>query len=201
MGESEKINCLWLSLAFALAVLDSKTAKLIQACFALMQLQVEHVKSLFECLQKIFTIQLMLKTHDEISAKTHHDNVPSSLLAPPPFDPAVEYVMQVHIGKHRADTATLGSALFIVHPVSVLQHSGVKPFLYMPEDAPVRNAVLDELFQPFMGDGVNPHAYTFSASRSATRSCAHASTSDSTHAAGGGPSLTGRGKRPSLMSL
>src|SRR5438034_11105692 len=44
----------------------------------------------------------------------------------------------------------------LLHPCSLplLQHAGVQPFLDEPHDASVRDAVLDELHEPSVVDGI-----------------------------------------------
>ena len=40
----------------------------------------------------------------------------------------------------------------------ILQHAGVQPFLDEPHDAPVRDAMLDELDQPFVRNPIEKAA-------------------------------------------
>jgi hypothetical protein len=46
-----------------------------------------------------------------------------------------------------------------------LQHAGIQPFLDEPHDASVRNPVLDELHQPFVGKPIEGHHDTLPTSR------------------------------------
>ena len=54
----------------------------------------------------------------------------------------------------RRGTAALGRPFLHAYSFPILQHAGVQPFLDEPHDAPVRNAVLDELHKPFVGNPI-----------------------------------------------
>src|SRR5207249_3071366 len=94
------------------------------------------------------------KPHDEVVRVPHDDHVAAGLRLPPPLSPEVERVVQVHVSQERRNAAPLGRAFFTPCPRPVLQHAGVEPLLDQPHDAPVRNAVLDELHQPPVVDGL-----------------------------------------------
>ena len=76
------------------------------------------------------------------------------LRLPPPLDPEIEHVVQVHVGQEGRNAGPLGRALLTPCPLPVLQHAGLEPFLDQSHDAPVRNPVLDELHQPPVVDGL-----------------------------------------------
>src|SRR6516164_6437934 len=67
-------------------------------------------------------------------------------------------VVQVDVGQQRRCTAALGCTFFHSYPLPILQHAGIQPFLDEPHNASVRNSMLDELHQPFVGNLVEKAA-------------------------------------------
>src|SRR5262245_51508998 len=75
-------------------------------------------------------------------------------MPPPRAGPEVEDIVQVHVRKQGRDASSLRSAHLTRSPFPILQHAYVQPFLDETHDAPVRYPVLDELHEPFVGDGI-----------------------------------------------
>src|SRR6266508_1476013 len=84
----------------------------------------------------------------------HDDHVAAGLRPPPPLDPEVEHVVQVHVAQERRYAAPLGRALLTPCPRPGLQRDRVEPFLDQPHDALVRNPMLDKLHHPSVVDGL-----------------------------------------------
>ena len=62
--------------------------------------------------------------------------------------------VQVDVGKERRSAASLRRPLLTACPRPVFQQAGAQPFLDEPHDAPIPDAVLDELHQPAVVDGI-----------------------------------------------
>jgi hypothetical protein len=133
--------------------MSRKSAKVNQPRFTLIQFEIKLGKTFFERFGKSFSVSPVLKTHYKVIAKPNHDNIATSLPASPLFDPKIERVMEINVGKYGADACALWDAFFAVDFSSVFEHTSVQPLLDVSYHPPVRNSVLDELYQPFMGDG------------------------------------------------
>src|SRR5438445_2840365 len=96
----------------------------------------------------------MLESHDDVIGEAHDHDVSARLLLSPPLDPEIEHVVPVKIGQPRTDAPALYRPHLAPCPRALLPHAGVQPFLDESHDAPVRYAVLDELHQPPMVEGV-----------------------------------------------
>src|SRR5215475_13319597 len=90
----------------------------------------------------------MLKSSHEVIGETHEDDFSPCLLLPPLLNPEVEYIMEIDVGQQRADTSTLNRPYLTLHPLPLLQHACLEPFLDQAHDAPVGDAMLDKLHQP-----------------------------------------------------
>src|SRR5712692_2797445 len=66
--------------------------------------------------------------------------------------------MEIDVIQQRLGTAALGRPFFRPCSFPILQHAGVQPFLDEPHDASVRNPMLNELHQPFVGKTVEKAA-------------------------------------------
>lgn len=62
--------------------------------------------------------------------------------------------MQVDVSQERRSATPLRRPFLHQRSLPILQHAGVQPFLDEPRDAPVRDAVLDELHRPAVVDGI-----------------------------------------------
>ena len=127
MGKTKEVKRLWLTFTLALAVFNSKPSKLDQPRLALMKLQVKLQKSISEFDQEPFSVFSVLKTHHEIVAKPHDDNIAPAVFAPPLVGPQIKHVMQVDVGQQRADTSALGYAFLATCHGSILQHACIEP--------------------------------------------------------------------------
>lgn len=105
MREAEKVEGLGLPVATTPSVAVRKAAELDQARLVGMQLQTKLSKSLAQCDQELLGLGSMLKAHNEIIRKAHHDHVAVRPLPTPLLDPEVEHVVQVEVGQDGADAA------------------------------------------------------------------------------------------------
>ena len=55
------------------------------------------------------------------------------------------------VRQKRRGTSALGRPFLHTYSFPILQHAGIQPFLDEPHNASVRNSMLDELHQPFVG--------------------------------------------------
>ena len=62
--------------------------------------------------------------------------------------------MKIDVRQQRRGTSALGRPFLHSYSFPILQHAGIEPFLDEPHDAPVRDPVLDELHQPFVGNPI-----------------------------------------------
>jgi hypothetical protein len=60
--------------------------------------------------------------------------------------------MEVNVSQQRRSTTTLRRPFLHTYSLPILQHARVEPFLDQPHNAPICDAVLDELDQPFVGE-------------------------------------------------
>src|SRR5260370_30161476 len=79
-----------------------------------------------------------------------HDHVPLRPLPPPLVYPQIEDVMQIDVRQQRRCYGPLWRPHLGLRPFPFFRHPRFQPFLDQPEDAPVRDPMLDELFQPFV---------------------------------------------------
>src|SRR5215831_12775078 len=86
-----------------------------------------------------------------VVCKSHDNDITVCLFSTPRLNPQVKYVVEVDVGQQRRCTAALGCTFFHSYPLPILQHAGIQPFLDEPHNASVRNSMLDELHQPFVG--------------------------------------------------
>ena len=123
-----------------------------------MQFQVELPHSFRQFRPKLLGIRFAGESHHDVVGKTHHDHVAVRSLLTPCLDPQVEYIMKIDVRQQRRGTAALGRPFLHPYSFPILQHAGVQPFLDEPHDAPVRDPVLDELHQPFVGNRIEKAA-------------------------------------------
>jgi hypothetical protein len=153
VSKTKKIKCFRLSFTPSLAVLDCKPPKLNKPRLALMEFQIELPKTLPKLSQEPLRVLPVLETNHEVIAEPDHDDIARGVPGPPLDSPQIEHIVQIDVGKQGTDASSLRHAIFTTCPCTLLKHACVKPLLYVPQDALVRNTVLDELHQPFVVDG------------------------------------------------
>ncbi|MDF1591855.1 MAG: hypothetical protein P1P89_10105 [Desulfobacterales bacterium] len=154
MGKTEKIERFRFSFILTFTILGSKSAELDQPCFVLMKFQVKLQKTFPKISQEPFSVFAVLKANHKVIAIPDDDNLTTGMLGPPLVSPQIKHVMQVGVGQQGTDTSSLWYALFIMRHRTLFKHACVEPLLNVPQDALVRNPILNELFQPFVGDGI-----------------------------------------------
>jgi hypothetical protein len=115
-----------------------------------MQFQAELPKPLGEFRKKLFGIHFALESNHNVVRVPHDNHIAVRLLSTPCLSPQIERVMKVDIRQQRRCTAALGSPFLHAYSFPILQHARVQPFLDEPHDAPVRDAMFDELYKPFV---------------------------------------------------
>jgi hypothetical protein len=154
MGEPEKVEGLGLSLSSAIPAGCCEPAKLDDSGLPGLQLQPKECQSLPKIRQETLGIEAMLESHDEVIRVADHDHLSPRLAFPPSPDPEIQHVMQVDIGQKRTDAAALDRPHLTARPLPLLQHTSPQPLPDESPDAPVPYAVLDELHQPSLVEGI-----------------------------------------------
>ena len=152
MRKTKEIESLRLALAFT--ILGCKPTELDQPRFVLMQFQVESQKTLPKVSQEPFSVLAVLKADHKVIAKPDDDNITTGMLCPPLVCPQIKHVMKINIGKQGTYTSTLRYAFFIMCHRALFKHACIEPLLNVSQDVLVRNPVLNEFHQPFVGDGI-----------------------------------------------
>src|SRR5213593_3965108 len=152
--EAEKVEALGSPAAPASPVGRREAADLDEARLVGMQRQPELREPLAQLGEELLGLLPMLESHDEVVGEAHDHDLSARLLLSPPLDPEIEHVVQVEVGQQRADAPALHRPDRAPCPRALLQHAGGQPFLDESHDAPVRHAVLDELHQPPVVEGV-----------------------------------------------
>jgi hypothetical protein len=96
----------------------------------------------------------MLETYYEVISVSDDDDLPGGVSLTPPVNPEVQCVVQEHVGEQRRNHCPLGRSHFRSGPLSVLGDSRPQPFADQAEYPSVGNPVLEELYQPSVGDGI-----------------------------------------------
>src|SRR5580704_2303772 len=115
-----------------------------------MQLEGELPHSFRQFCLELLGIRFSLESNNDVICESHDDDITVCSFSAPRLNPQVEYVVEVDVSQQRRCAAALRCAFFHSHPLSVLQHAGVQPFLDESHNASVRDSVLDELHQPFV---------------------------------------------------
>src|SRR6266571_2591695 len=152
--EAEEVERLGLPLATLLPVFGRVWAEFQELRFLGMQLEAELPEPFGELRPESHSVRLVLKAKHNVIREPYDDDVAAGPLPAPRLDPEVECVVEVDVRQERRRAAPLWRAFVHSHPLPVLQHAGVQPFLDEPHHAPVRYPVLEELHQPFVVDGV-----------------------------------------------
>ncbi len=154
MREAQEVERLRLSLSALLPVLDRIRPELQKARLLRMQFEAELSHSFAQFCPEPFGIRLLLESNHDVVGIPHDDHIAMRLLSTPCLDPQIKGVMKIDIRQQRRCTAALGGTFLHSDSFPILQHARVQPFLDEPHDAPVCNAVLDELHQPFVRDRI-----------------------------------------------
>jgi len=104
--EAKKIECLRLPLSTPFSIVGCMEAKLDQARFLGMKLQVELGESLRQLSLKPLGVRPVLKSHDEVIGPADDDNVAFGSCLPPVLHPEVEHVVQIDVGHQRRGVAS-----------------------------------------------------------------------------------------------
>src|SRR5882672_1033126 len=132
----------------------NSSRRVFSGCSSRSNFRIRSVSSAQNCLASDF----FLESNDDVVSKPHDDYITVGLLSTPRLNPQVEYIVEIDVGQQRRCTAALGRSFFHTYPLSILQHASIQPFLDEPHNASVRNSMLDELHQPFVGNFVEKAA-------------------------------------------
>jgi len=128
--------------------------------FVGMQFQAELPKPLGEFGKNLFGIRFALESNHDVVRVPHDDHIAVRLLSTPCLSPQIERVMEIDIRQQRRCTAALRRSFLHAYSFPILQHACVQPFLDEPQDTPVRDATLDELYKPFVRNRIEePRVY------------------------------------------
>src|SRR6266446_170713 len=152
--EAEKVEALGSPVAPAPPADRREAAELDEARLVGMQRQPAPRQPLAQLGEARLGLLPLLESHDEVIGEAHDHDVSARLLLSPPLNPEIEPVVQVKMGQQRTDAPALYRPHLAPCPRALLHHAGGQPFLDEAPDAPVRHAVLDELHQPPMVEGV-----------------------------------------------
>jgi len=152
MSKAEEVERFRLPLSALLSVFGRARSELQQTRFLRMQFQAELSHSLDQFCPEPCGVRFQLEPNHDIVCKPHDDHVAVGLLSTPRLGPEIEYVVQIDVGQQRRCTAALGRPFFRPCSFPLLQHAGIQPFLDEPQDAPVRNPVLDQNYPHYKGN-------------------------------------------------
>src|SRR5215469_12533033 len=152
MREAQEVERLRLPLSTSLPVLDRQRTEFQKPRLLGMQLQVELLHSFLEFRPELVGIRFAVEPDNGVISEPHDDHFPMRSFPAPRLGPQIEHIVEVNVGQQGRGTSALGRPFLHTHSFPILQHAGVQPFLDQPHDAPVGNAMLDELDQPFVGE-------------------------------------------------
>ncbi len=95
--EAEKVERLGPPLAASFSSFDRIAAELDQTRFPFVQLQAELGETYLKCVQARRRLAVVLETDHEVIRITYHNHIATAAVFPPPLDPQVEHVVQVHV--------------------------------------------------------------------------------------------------------
>src|SRR5438552_7762429 len=159
MRESKKVERLRFAFSALLSVLRCLPSELDQSSLFFIQRQVEPAQSFAQFYLKQFCLAPMLKPHNKVVCVAHYNYFSSCSSLPPLLHPLIEPVVKIDVRKHRAYQPSLRRPFFTCFPFPCFQHSCSQPLLYEHCQPSVSYSVLDELHQPFVGDGVEEPSY------------------------------------------
>jgi hypothetical protein len=160
MRKAEEVDRLRLPYSAPLSVSDRERSELQKPRFVGMQFQAELSKPLGEFRQKLLGIRFALEANHDVVRVPHDNHIAARLLSTPCLSPQIEDVMEIDIRQQRRCTAALRRPFLHAYSFPILQHARVQPFLDEPHDAPVRDAMLDELYKPFVRNRIEGSRYT-----------------------------------------
>ena len=159
MRKAQEVEGLRFPFSTPLPLVDRIRTELQQSRLYGMQFQVELLHAFRELRPELFGIRFAAESNHDVIGETHDNHISVRPLLTPCLNPQVEYVMKIDVGQERRGTAALGRPFFRPYPLPILQHAGLQPFLDEPHDAPVRDAMLDELYKPFVRNRIEEPAY------------------------------------------
>src|SRR5580692_6729922 len=159
MREAEEVERLRLPFSAPLPVSRRVRSELQKPRFVRMQFELELPESLGKFRQEPLGIRFVLEPNHDVVRVPHDDHIAVRLLSTPCLSPQIEDVMEVDVRQQRRCTAALRRPFLHADSFPILQHACVQPFLDEPHDAPVRDAMLDELYKPFVRNRIKEAAY------------------------------------------
>src|SRR5215813_11615633 len=126
------------------------SAKLDQTRLLAVKFQPKALEPFHKLAQKLLPVLSVLKSHNEVVGKPHHDHISSDLYSSPLLDPQVKHIVQVDIGQKRTDAPALDRPPLHLSMLPLLQHPSLEPLLDQPYYPPIRHPVLDKFHHPFM---------------------------------------------------
>jgi len=99
VGEAQEVEGFRLALVTLLSISGGEPSEFDQSRFVRVQRQAELVKTFLKFLQETFGLAAVLEPNDEIVGITHSNDIACGELRPPPLDPQVEDVVQVHVSQ------------------------------------------------------------------------------------------------------
>jgi hypothetical protein len=99
MREPKKVERFRPVFSTSLAFFRRMAAELDQTCFFVMQFQAKLDETCAEFLQTRCRLALVLETYHEIIRITYHHDIAAAVTLPPPLDPKVKNIVQVHVRK------------------------------------------------------------------------------------------------------
>src|SRR3984957_1717316 len=135
-----------------------KPAELQKPRLVGMQFKLELPKPLGEFCPESFGIRFNLESNHDVVRVSHGDYIAMCSRTSPRMNPQIENVMEIDISHQWRSTAALRRTLLHSDSFPILQHARVQPLLDEPYDAPVRDAVSDELDEPFVRNRIEKAA-------------------------------------------
>ena len=113
-----------------------------------MQFERELSQSLVEVLEELHCVGVVLEPNDGVVGVAHDDDVATCIPLPPLLGPKVEDVVQEHVRQEGRDRCSLWRTLHCLRPPSVFDHPSGKPLSQQPQEAFVRDPVLEKFGSP-----------------------------------------------------
>ena len=158
MRKTKKVESFGFAFASCSSSLGRKAAELDEPRFLGVQFQIEFAESILQIPLKPLGIRLILETGHNVIGIPDHNHMATCMSFTPLLGPQVEHIVQVDVRQQRRNTATLWRTFLHLRVLTFFQYTSVKPFLDMANHTLVSNAVLNELDQPFVIDGIErPH--------------------------------------------
>src|ERR1035438_7117400 len=150
MRESQEVEHLGLPFPSLFPISFGELPELDQARLVWVQFQPELPQSLPKFCEETICIRPVLKSEYIVIRVSDNDDIASRALPAPDVHPQVEHVMQIDVREQRRSHRTLRGTYLCVLPFTFLHYSGLQPFLDQPNDTRVGDAVLNELYKPFV---------------------------------------------------